>query len=590
MNYLVKERYISALLDEYFNPVNLLIDPFLSGKLKEDADHWIPISVFAASGRLGILANDEAVVAKALRQNSKRIEVSEDGMSIRPKLDLQLDAAIDVSKTIYVEYLPPFATLSDVETYFSQFGKVTGVYVPMNCHLHSPPPNEAKELDEGVVVQPHKAKAPGYAFVVFAKGKEMKKVVHGIQEKWVRLRMGDDAGAFFKASRKAAGKVDEGETGKELDEKVAAWNFVRVMTMTEWTKRTEEYRQHMKSERGRLQQVMSSKVGTHEQVKYHRFTVARFTGVHRNTNRKVLKDLFELVAPVSYISYEKGQTTGHVRFKTKNGAALACTFFAREHVTQANQNDTGTLLSKVEQKNMQQKKVKEAVQGLHHEPWIDYEKIDNEGKPVGDMFVRLQLLKGQEEADYWDELFAAQQRKKAEQKAFANEDRVAPKTCLPQEEHAVCEQSMDVDGAETIPTEPKAKRKKKVAPKRLHVRFDSDDDKEEDEEFGVVQPLDLGNADSVLSGGSDGEAKTVKKGRTRKRGNRRRKGGAGKTDAGGDAQVEEVVAMEVDEEKEGGEKLDNLPKKRKAKDQSTPEAPKTGGRARKRRKKVEREE
>jgi prolipoprotein diacylglyceryltransferase len=35
----------------------------------------VPISLFAVSGRLGNLANDEAVVAKAVRQNSQRIEV-----------------------------------------------------------------------------------------------------------------------------------------------------------------------------------------------------------------------------------------------------------------------------------------------------------------------------------------------------------------------------------------------------------------------------------------------------------------------------------------------------------------------------------
>ncbi|KAJ3216319.1 RWD domain-containing protein 1 [Dinochytrium kinnereticum] len=56
--------------------------------------------------------------------------------------------------------------------------------------------------------------------------------------------------------------------------------------------------------------------------------------------------IFELVAPVSFVDYQMGETEGFIRFKSDHGAALSCTFFQKEPIIQRHKDDGGSLLSK----------------------------------------------------------------------------------------------------------------------------------------------------------------------------------------------------------------------------------------------------
>jgi hypothetical protein len=78
-------------------------------------------------------------------------------------------------------------------------------------------------------------------------------------------------------------------------------------------------------------------------VLYRNGIFAAFFNVHRDTSRIVLKRLFELIAPVSYVDYESGKTSGHLRFKDPTGARLTEIYFGKECVIQTG----GTCLGKI---------------------------------------------------------------------------------------------------------------------------------------------------------------------------------------------------------------------------------------------------
>ncbi|KAJ1549818.1 hypothetical protein HK405_002208 [Cladochytrium tenue] len=53
--------------------------------------------------------------------------------------------------------------------------------------------------------------------------------------------------------------------------------------------------------------------------------------------------MFELVAPVSYVDYRREADSGHLRFKTAEGAQRAVRFFGRQWIAQSGPRDSGTL-------------------------------------------------------------------------------------------------------------------------------------------------------------------------------------------------------------------------------------------------------
>ena len=115
---------------------------------------------------------------------------------------------------------------------------------------------------------------------------------------------------------------------------------LQVLTFEEYKKRIQEYILEMKERNQKLSLLKANLYNS--KVEREIRTVYRFTGVHSGTNSKILKKLFEIVAPVCFIEYIKGSKTGKVRFKSQNGGKLAKLYFSKEFISQKSWDDLGS--------------------------------------------------------------------------------------------------------------------------------------------------------------------------------------------------------------------------------------------------------
>ncbi|KXS13572.1 hypothetical protein M427DRAFT_364338 [Gonapodya prolifera JEL478] len=106
----VLERRIARRMVSYFSPdCGLDFDWWLLERAAKDEEGWIPIADFTSTYmRLQSLTDDEAVVAKAVRQFADNVEVSNDGKRVRSREKLlnPADPHPDDERTVYVERLP----------------------------------------------------------------------------------------------------------------------------------------------------------------------------------------------------------------------------------------------------------------------------------------------------------------------------------------------------------------------------------------------------------------------------------------------------------------------------------------------------
>ncbi|KAJ3331438.1 hypothetical protein HDU76_003183 [Blyttiomyces sp. JEL0837] len=506
--YLVEERRLSKLMDEFLSLRNLAMDCYLSDKISENQDAWVPISLFAAPSRLGNLAHDEVVVAKAVRQNSNRLEVSDDGKQVRRKLGLELnEPVLDDEKIVYMEHLPTHATPAWINSHFTHLDIAATVHVPLVVRLKQ---QNFSNLDSEQVHDkvPPTFRLPGYAFVEFDTTDVANEVISLFGTKCRSFHTGDDLKAC----------LAEGEESQQSE-----FDHVRIMPLKQWRRLTEQYLAVLQQRREQLQNVMKGRSGSHDQARFEAGVVGHFTGVHKDTNAKVLKHVFEMVASVTYVDHRRGETKGHVRFKTPHGAALAALFFGREHITQTHKNDTGRLLSAAEQKKRrksghQEEKTKPALAQssdlkdfVGGGEWMDWDVEDEtEGvqqeekhlttkKPSNSVIksgIKLRILTGREEHKYWEEIRSKQHKTASLHTA---------------------NHSLDSRPRHDEPTAPRVAptRVKHPKRKREHIKFDDEDEEaDEEKESRVSEPVE---ATETGPGTDDVKAKR-KRVRTRRRG------------------------------------------------------------------------
>jgi hypothetical protein len=171
-----------------------------------------------------------------------------------------------------------------------------------------------------------------------------------------------------------------------------------------------------------------------------------FSNVHDRTDTKTLKNLFEMVSPVSYVDYEQGNTWGYVRFKTRRGAQLAQNYFTRCCVTQRYPADaTGSL---------------DPHRSVRHFSFL------MRNKDTFSDAMTMYILEGEEEKTYWDQIFAAQ---------HAREGTIvesAPPTHI-----KFNEDEEELESANSVPSDDGAHLGlQSIESKKGHVRFLSDDE------------------------------------------------------------------------------------------------------------------
>lgn len=110
----------------YFSDVNISKDIFLRSKVAEDPEGFVPLSVLLSFNRLNSVTKEEAVLAEALRQSTS-VELNAASTAVRRKNPLPESVQLD-EQTVYVKPVPPTATLEDLTTFFSTYGKVLAIW------------------------------------------------------------------------------------------------------------------------------------------------------------------------------------------------------------------------------------------------------------------------------------------------------------------------------------------------------------------------------------------------------------------------------------------------------------------------------
>ena len=108
---------------------------------------------------------------------------------------------------------------------------------------------------------------------------------------------------------------------------------------------------------------------------YEKGTIIHFQNTHPKSNSRIIRQLFELVAPIAFIDYEDQQ--GYIRFKSGIEANRVLNYFARCNIVQQNGKDATGML----------------------DPYY---------KQRG---IQVRLLQGREEQEYWQYIMEKQHEK-----------------------------------------------------------------------------------------------------------------------------------------------------------------------------------
>jgi len=252
-------------------------------------------------------------------------------------------------------------------------------------------------------------------------------------------------------------------------------NGFRILKIKTWREMTKEYIKKRQQQIEKLKQNSQENIINYKEIEYKPGLIAEFRGVHPETNRHILKKLFDLVSPTSFIDYSPNQTYGYIRYKDADSAKIAENYFSRKKVIQVNGLDvSGTLFTTLKKKFEEDGD----FQLIH-----DYE------------IIRLRILTDDEEKEYWDYINSS----------IKNRNKVMnynkPKISI-ENNHTIfsnentTEEKMDIDNeTEDDSTEEKNQKDTKSShiqfnPKPMngplneikHIRFDDSEDEENDNE------------------------------------------------------------------------------------------------------------
>ncbi|KAJ2996070.1 hypothetical protein HDV02_000220, partial [Globomyces sp. JEL0801] len=106
-----------------------------------------------------------------------------------------------------------------------------------------------------------------------------------------------------------------------------------------------EYHEHLSKVTNELEQVKNGCI-KERHVEYQKGVIGVCQGLNSSTNSKTIKKLMEMVAPVAFVDYQRGNTYAYIRFKSHYGLLLAQSYYSRTCITQKNGYDcTGALQS-----------------------------------------------------------------------------------------------------------------------------------------------------------------------------------------------------------------------------------------------------
>eukprot|EP01060_Flectonema_neradi_P013940 TRINITY_DN2065_c1_g1_i1.p1 TRINITY_DN2065_c1_g1~~TRINITY_DN2065_c1_g1_i1.p1 ORF type:complete len:337 (+),score=105.66 TRINITY_DN2065_c1_g1_i1:46-1056(+) len=109
----------------YFSDSNIMGDKFLLGKVKDNAEGWVDLSVLATFNKIKQITAEVAEIAACL-EGAAGLAVNEDKTKVRRTEPLPTEWN-PTPRTIYVKGLPEEEELSVLHEFFGKFGKVNKV-------------------------------------------------------------------------------------------------------------------------------------------------------------------------------------------------------------------------------------------------------------------------------------------------------------------------------------------------------------------------------------------------------------------------------------------------------------------------------
>ncbi|KAI8827192.1 uncharacterized protein EV422DRAFT_512982 [Fimicolochytrium jonesii] len=386
-----QEQAIATKIARCLSDDVLSYDLNTATRIREAVDGWLPLT-HLLHPTLG--TTDEIVAAHAIRDHSPHLEISIDGKSIRRRHTIPDYSLLD-ARTLYVDHLPAKTTSDALGKCFAPFGAVERCVFP-----------EIRGDQASV-----------WAFVVFETQEEMENAARHFGTLWRPLTTETDLKTFIETPPHPSTPLGE----------------IRTIPKPRWNELTDTYASLHTSRKSHLHQLSQNHHPVQKAV-FQTRVLAKFTGAHPQATTRVLRKLFEMIAPVSFVETRKGGGGGEgiVRFKTMHGARLAVVWFGREYVCQMHKGDTGTLL---QGGKVKERKGKDAIamatdgDGADvQSEWAEWgdevaeEGGDDEaqadavvGKPKYPN-ISLELMTGDEEAEYWDHIFSKQEEKEWHQK------------------------------------------------------------------------------------------------------------------------------------------------------------------------------
>jgi hypothetical protein len=229
---------------------------------------------------------------------------------------------------------------------------------------------------------------------------------------------------------------NEMESEKALISHLRVKSGLRWMRKMEWNNRMIKYEELMNAQISFFEESLGTKTVVENRLEYLPGVIGCFSNVNPNTDRKTIKRLFEMIAPVRYVDYNYGECGGYVRFKTSRGAQLAQNFFSRCCIIQTHEKDFDGFLDPHRSTK-------------HHGYMV-------RGQETYPDAITLYVLQEQEDCDYWSHIFESQKLSMDQSSMMQND---------------VCKENVDIAPA----VENDLKRK-------IHVKFDSSDLDTDDEE------------------------------------------------------------------------------------------------------------
>eukprot|EP01097_Dermamoeba_algensis_P000684 TRINITY_DN1243_c0_g1_i1.p1 TRINITY_DN1243_c0_g1~~TRINITY_DN1243_c0_g1_i1.p1 ORF type:complete len:360 (-),score=116.84 TRINITY_DN1243_c0_g1_i1:253-1272(-) len=288
------EKKIIKQVEYYFSDSNLPRDKFLLGEMAKNTENYVSVEVIASFTRMKALTTDLSVVKEALKK-STILALSEDGSSVRRTTPLPEN--VDFTKRkIYARRIPDNTTIEQVEALFSPFGKVTRV--------------QLRKTPEGIFKRS--------VFVEFSTEQEA--------EEALKQKITFDGAELTLLS-------------------VEAYN----------QEKKEEIEQKKGKKRKAKTEDSEKKQGEGEQSEpkqrdYTPGTVLKFDGI-APTTLGALKDKFNELGKVQFVTYAPDATSGYVRYQTPEETQKSLSHFTENLSLLGPEKPSITLLSGDEEKS-----------------------------------------------------------------------------------------------------------------------------------------------------------------------------------------------------------------------------------------------